>query len=712
MAKRKTRTAPRQAEITDEEEGPVQGNDAIATKVWKCWRESRVHLRDWRTEAVSSFDYVAGNQWTEEERSQLKEQLRPIVTFNRTGVVIDSVSGYEINNRQDIAYLPREVDDSGPVQIESEAAKYYREGCDAEDEESDSFVDLITAGYGWIEHHMDYDDDPEGMLKVERVDPMEMGYDPASSKRNLGDRRWDIRGKWWDKDVAKATFPDHDFEASQNIAGDTEDGLDGQTPTIREDAAFYKDSGAGEQTDRRRGKVFILEHTWFEREPFTTALNPQSNKLEEADPKILKMLNERLAANGQAPLKSVKRTRKVFKRAFVHGKDTLNKDDLEAPCPHRFHYQAMTGKRDRNKNIFYGIVRAMKDPQLWANKFMSQTMHMINANAKGGLIHDAGAFDKPQEVEQKMAKPGWRLEKNAGFAVEFVPPPEIPRNTFELMQFAIGSVRDTTGVNLELLGLTDRDQPGVLEHSRKQAAMATLSPFFNSMRRYRKEAGRLTLYFIGQYMSDGRKIRIVNNGMKQYVPLTNVQDFTKYDIVVDESPSSPNVKEQVFGVMSSMIPMLIKMGVPVPPEIIDYVPGLPADLAQKWKTMLVPKGPDPQKQAAQQLELAEQKAKIDNLGADTMNKEATAAASIAKVIPLLQQVLVGLGVLGQAVPGGPDVQPPAGGPMMGAPPAGPPPEPPPEMMQGGMPQGMMPPQGMPMPEGGPMPSGPMPLTPQ
>ncbi len=39
----------------------------------------------------------------------------------------------------------------------------------------------------------------------------------AASKRNLSDRRWDIRGKLWDKDIAKATFPDHDFDSAENI---------------------------------------------------------------------------------------------------------------------------------------------------------------------------------------------------------------------------------------------------------------------------------------------------------------------------------------------------------------------------------------------------------------------------------------------------------------------------------------------------------------
>lgn len=618
MAKRKTSAAKRSAAdvVAPPDGGPIQGNDEWATTTWKRWRQSRNHLDKWLTEAKNCYDIVAGRQWTADEESSLKEQLRPIVTFNRTGVICDAVSGYEINNRQDVTYLPREVEDTGPVQVETEAAKYFREHCDAEDEESDGFFDALVCGVGTIEHHMDYDDDPEGMLKVERVDSLEMGWDPAATKRNVLDRAWDVRGKWWNKKVAKAKWPDHDFSAG-NIAGDTDE-MSMNQPIDREAAIRYQDTGInGEQTDRREDEVFIIEHTWYEQEPFVTYADPISGKSVDTDPdkfkEIVGQLEALAARMGQpfTPPKSVKRMRRVFKRVFVHGKDTLNKDDMEAPCKHRFHYQFMTGKRDRNQKTWYGLVRPMKDPQEWANKFMSQTMHMINANAKGGLIHDDGAFENEAEIEKKMAKPGWRLAKRQGYEVNFVPPTPIPNNTFDLMQFAISSGRDVTGVNVELLGLADRDQPGVLEDQRKRSAMAILAPFFNAVRRYRKEAGRLTLYFIKEYMSDGRKIRISGTGKAQFVPLTKTADFDKYDVIVDQSPSSPDSKRVVFAMLMQVLPALMKQGVPIPPDLLDYIPDLPAELAQKWKEMLEP-NPEAQamQQKAQALEMADKEADV------------------------------------------------------------------------------------------------------
>ena len=69
-----------------------------------------------------------------------------------------------------------------------------------------------------------------------------------------------------------------------------------------------------------------------------------------------------------ATLRFAKQTRKVFKQAYL---GAILLEIGEAPCRDHFSFQCMTGKRDRNNNTFYGLVRAMKDPARWSNKWMS-----------------------------------------------------------------------------------------------------------------------------------------------------------------------------------------------------------------------------------------------------------------------------------------------------------------------------------------------------
>jgi hypothetical protein len=103
-----------------------------------------------------------------------------------------------------------------------------------------------------------------------------------------------------------------------------------------------------------------------------------------------------------AELRFAKQTRKVFKQAYL---GAILLEIGEAPCKDHFSFKCMTGKRDRNKNIFYGLVRAMKDPARWSNKCMSQTMHIMNTSAKGGIMAERGGFfENDMEGEESYAK--------------------------------------------------------------------------------------------------------------------------------------------------------------------------------------------------------------------------------------------------------------------------------------------------------------------
>jgi hypothetical protein len=49
-------------------------------------------------------------------------------------------------------------------------------------------------------------------------------------------------------------------------------------------------------------------------------------------------------------------------------------------------------------------VRAAKDPQRWANKFLSQVMFLMNSQSKGGIMAEKGAFESERQAEESWAK--------------------------------------------------------------------------------------------------------------------------------------------------------------------------------------------------------------------------------------------------------------------------------------------------------------------
>jgi hypothetical protein len=95
---------------------------------------------------------------------------------------------------------------------------------------------------------------------------------------------------------------------------------------------------------------------------------------------------------------AAKMHRKVYKRAFL-GNELLQKGD--APIKGRFSWACITGELDRNKGHWFGLIKTMRDPQMWANKWLSQTLHILNTTAKGGIVAEEGAFTDMTAARKK-----------------------------------------------------------------------------------------------------------------------------------------------------------------------------------------------------------------------------------------------------------------------------------------------------------------------
>lgn len=590
----------------------------------------------WREEAREDYAFDAGDQLKDEDKDALREAFRPIVIFNRIGVTVDSVAGQEVANRQEVQFIPRTEGDVKANELLTSAAKWFRGQCEAEDEESDSFRDLVVCGMGWTETRIDYDDNPKGSPAIDRIDPLQMVWDSSAKKRNLRDARrlFHIRRNV-PLDEAKALCPgdpkrpfaDEDYNASWVDQVDQDNGAEPH----HVDGKTYDKGEQGE--DAEEGTCTMVRAQWWERVPVWLVVDPSDQRGEN----ILTLtqqewadLQEKAKIAGAPVPRAVKSTRKVYRQAWL-GNVLLEIGD--APCKGHFSFQCMTGKRDRNKNTFFGIVRAMKDPARWSNKWMSQTMHIMNTNAKGGIAVERGQFfDNDNEGPSSWArneqttwlKPGALAGNNPKMMAK--PQSEFPAATFNLMQFAVSALPQVSGVNVETLGMqANADQAAALDRQRKQSVMIILQPLFDGLRRYRKTQGRVLLYLIQNYLSDGRLIKIEGEENAQYVPLIKQADG-EYDVIVDESPTSANQKEATWAILQQLLPVIGKM---LPPPVwlalLKYSP-LPTSAQADIKQAIDQAGqqPDPDQQKRD----AEAKADAEKHSATLANNKALIDAKI------------------------------------------------------------------------------------
>lgn len=540
------------------------------------WKGSRDHFQPFKQEAAQAYDFVAGWQWRDDDIQVLRDQNRPAITYNRIASFVDGVSGLEMGNRQTTQYLPRQVGNSAVNELLTSAAEWVRQECGADFQESEAVRDVIICGVGCTQTRLDYDEDPDGMIVIERIDPLEMYMDPSSRQANFTDARFVMRVKDVPVSVAEEMFPDYptvDLHAQW-----AEDELDSvEQPHNARLAPYYRIDQA-DNIDKQTQQIRLVEVEWWDYVTAYRALDQQSGRFIRLSEEEAEQLRMRMMMLGAPEPMMVKDRQKRYYKAIV-GNIVLRV--LKGPDEGGFTYKFMTGKRDRNRGYWYGLVRAMIDPQMWANKFLTQALHIVNVNAKGGLLAETDAFVDVEEARDSWAEADSIVELNPGGLgkVQQKEVPAFPVQINQMMEQAIAAIPATAGVNLEMIAQQTADQPGVLEMQRKQQGMTVLAYIFNAKRKYQQEQGKLMLWLITHFLSDGRLIRIGGPEEAQYVPLVHQPGLSEYDVIVDDAPSSPNMKERVWTMVMQLMPMLRSLPMPALLPLFKYSP-LPTTVVQ------------------------------------------------------------------------------------------------------------------------------------
>ncbi|MDN5249293.1 MAG: portal protein [Alphaproteobacteria bacterium] len=527
----------------------------------KSWYERDIKWAlAWRQKAREDYEFYNGEQWSGEDRLVLQRNRRPVMTFNRIAPLVNAVIGAEINNRRQVRFIPRNLGEAKADDMLTGLGEWFRYTANAVDEESEAFADTVIAGMGWVDTGLDFDNSADGVPMMQRLDPFKMAWDCNATKSNLTDatRMWYVDEKPIDQ--LREMFPDID-EAQL-------------------DAAWARRApGAAKSGDM----VTIVEARWFEyQEAFQAPDIITGEKRVYSAEKLAELLQD------FPNLPHHRFRQRIVKRAFL-GAELLGDPDSPLVPHNQLGWECITGYYNRAERQFYGLVRPTKDPQRWANKFFSQVMHVLNSQAKGGLLAERGAFDDDAQAEESFARADqitWlRNGALSATAPRIQPKPaaQFPSGFFQLFEESKNAIMQVTGLSPEFIGTREVNQPGILENQRRQSSLNLLAYIFNSLKKYRKRQAMLVLHLLQNYLSDGRMVRIIGEENQQYVPLTRaVCAQREYDVIVDDAPTTANEKERTFAILQQILPMIApyltpQMGL----EMLKYTP-LPASLIEKW----------------------------------------------------------------------------------------------------------------------------------
>jgi hypothetical protein len=512
---------------------------------------------------------------------------------------------------------------------------------------------IITSN---TEARIDFEKDPDGMYLEESLDPIEMYWDRTSKKKNLADCQRIYRVRKMRLEDARAladslggqNVPDQDLDATWAL------GVDQRAVKPYEEVRLKTGHGNANAPDGAfqldpNTEVHIVQVQWWEREPYFRVAHPATGEEMQLDKDQFTALKKHAADTGYpGEIPHAKQVRKVFKQAFVGSKIICVGD---APVPDTFSFSCMTGELHRGKGVWHGLVRLLRDPQMWVNKLFSQIIHILNTTAKGGILAERGAFPDIREAQRTFARPDAitivedrAIRENrimqkpgVGLAAPFV----------QMLDLSNKAFYDVSGVNIELMGLRDSEQPGVLEAQRKQAGMTVLATLFDARALFLKNVGRIRLYFIQNFLSDGRIMRIVGQQGYQAIRLVRERTAGEYDIEVSDAPTSPDIKSQTWAMLMQLAPFFKGSMTPQIASIfLEYSP-LPTKAVAELKQAL--QTPTPMQ--VQQMQMGQQhaQAQIEHTQAQTARQAAGALQAKAAAARDIGQAILDIAQAGAQV---------------------------------------------------------------
>jgi hypothetical protein len=306
----------------------------------------------------------------------------------------------------------------------------------------------------------------------------------------------------------------------------------------------------------------VIQYQWIDEVPVYRIADPRNpDGLVSLTEEQWDAMKVKSRIGGTPPPKAVRQLRGVYKQAYVAIGIVLE-DPIVLPGD--FTIKILTGQWDSAKNVWYGVVRGLKDPQSTMNKSISSLVTEYITNAKGGLIFKTGTFADSAMAKNQWAQPDAWIEANRDADLDRDIKPRQPQQVSQfptmLFQESKNSMVRISGVSDEMVGTATQQQTGPAIDRRLQGGLAILGWLWDNISKYKKDVASTELEFIREYWAAGQFINVGGNFNAQSIPLLKSDLPLHYEMVLDQSVRyNPNLKEQIWQDLLQIAQPLLKL---------------------------------------------------------------------------------------------------------------------------------------------------------
>lgn len=545
------------------------------------------HHRSWLKEIQDDERFYDGEQWTQEEKSELEKRGQPVVTLNRIKPKVDALVGAEMGRPVNMKAFPRGIRDASLGKHISEALRYCEYHMDFDSIENEAFRKQLVGGLAWYElldhwdrHTFDHD------VRCKLWSAHDIIRDRYSCEVDLSDCRRLHATHYVRQDELKLLFPGNDmwldsvfidepkYGFSQKHRQHKPDQYDSPDAISVDNAAGYGLFVRPKEREIRLVKTLYRE-PFIERYVSVPALGTE--RVTDWDPadikKILKFHPEGVEfSEVRYRLNSATY---IWNRLLEEKKNIVSWD----PDAHYPFVMApgMEYQERKRKGQFVGIVRGMKDANKEVNKRRSKTLHLLNTNL---IIREEGAVEHPDLARDQVNRADGDVVVRNGFRFEIQRNIDLAQSQLTLLQEAKSEI-DNVGVRSEVQGGSAATS-GRDFQLRHEVASHPTRPYLRNLRDAKKRFFMLVLDRIQQYWHTERLVKISDDPEAQAIPLNRVvQDpvtgaiqvlnnvsIGKYDIILEEVPETVNLENEAYKDFVQLAGIMAQQQQPVPIDML------------------------------------------------------------------------------------------------------------------------------------------------
>jgi len=472
--------------------------------------------------------------------------------FNFLQQPINMVTGYQRQHRKSVNYIPIEGSDQQDADDLTKVMTYSNNYRGILEKFSKACEWSCVAGLVLMQPYLDYTDDPiNGTLDLKIWPYNAFITDPYWTQPDMSDANLIWCQEYISKKRAKKLFPSKADE------------IDSMSGFGNRNGKFYF---LPENYNLARHDLLVLSYVWYQWSRKKKVLYDKRQGLTYDFIDREGFIEQFVEQDRNATLEIIEIEVPTWKQCVVlnerlmfQGLNPLGFDE----CPfvplfwNRDPQMAQYDLRNRS------LTRAMRDTQFLLNRRIILNHDISESSINSGWLRKENAV--VNEDDLRYAGQGKDIIIKDGYELTDITkiiPNAVPPSDMELANQLVDFIFRTSGVNQELMGMSDDSKAGITEMLRQGAGLVTLQKYFDQWDEGFRLLGRLEQKIIQYNWSPSKLQRIIGRPVS---PAFQLGAFSKFDVLVAEGLNTTIQLQQQFIQMMQLNEML---GGIIPPRFL------------------------------------------------------------------------------------------------------------------------------------------------